>query len=155
MTGAPADPDALLRRAFAESTTIAIVGASSNPARASHYVMAFLQARGWRAIPVNPNEVGRTINGERVYGALADVPVPVQFVDVFRNSAAAGGVVDDAIALQRKLGIRFVWMQLGVRDDAAARRGEAAGLAVIMNRCPKIEVPRLFGAADRETIAQA
>ena len=149
MTGALFYPDELLRRVFAETTTAAVVGASSNPARASNYVMAFLQTRGWRAIPVNPNEVGRMINGERVYASLADIPFPVQFIDIFRNSAATGGVVDEAIALKTRLDIRFVWMQLGLRDDAAARRGEAAGLIVIMNRCPKIEIPRLFGNADR------
>lgn len=152
MNGAPSYPDALLRRAFAETSTIAVVGASSNPARASNYVMAFLQTRGWRAIPVNPNEVGQMINGERVYAALADIPFPVQMVDVFRNSSAAGGVVDEAIALKARLGIRFVWMQLGVVDDAAARRGEKAGISVIMNRCPKIEIPRLFGNVDRSAI---
>ena len=149
MTGALSYPDELLRRVFAETTTAAVVGASSNPARASNYVMAFLQTRGWRAIPVNPNEVGRMINGERVYASLADIPFPVQLIDIFRNSAAVGGVVDEAIALKTRLDIRFIWMQLGLRDDAAARRGEAAGLIVIMNRCPKIEIPRLFGNADR------
>ena len=149
MTGALVYPDELLRRVFAETTTAAVVGASSNPARASNYVMAFLQTRGWRAIPVNPNEVGRTINGERVYACLADIPFAVQLIDIFRNNAAAGGVVDEAIALKTRLDIRFIWMQLGLRDDAAARRGEAAGLTVIMNRCPKIEIPRLFGNADR------
>lgn len=152
MNGALSYPDALLRRAFAEASTIAVVGASSNPARASNYVMAFLQTRGWRTIPVNPNEIGRMINGERVYAALAEIPFPVQMVDVFRNSAAAGGVVDEAIAMKAQLGIRFVWMQLGVGDEAAARRGEKAGITVIMNRCPKIEIPRLFGAADRSAI---
>lgn len=152
MNGALSYPDALLRRAFAETSTIAVVGASSNPARASNYVMAFLQTRGWRTIPVNPNEIGRMINGERVYAALAEIPFPVQMVDVFRNSAAAGGVVDEAIAMKAQLGIRFVWMQLGVGDEAAARRGEKAGITVIMNRCPKIEIPRLFGAADRSAI---
>jgi predicted CoA-binding protein len=149
MTGALVYPDELLRRVFAETTTAAIVGASPSPARASNYVMAFLQTRGWRTIPVNPNEVGGTINGERVYGSLADIPFPVQLVDIFRNNAAVSGVVDEAIALKNRLGIRFIWMQLALRDDAAARRGEAAGLTVIMNRCPKIEIPRLFGAADR------
>lgn len=140
--------DDVLRRIFQETSTIAVVGASSDPARASNYVMAFLQARGWRAVPVNPNELGQTINGERVYGALDEVPVPVQMVDIFRRSTAAGRCVDEAIALRQRLGIRFVWMQLGVRDDAAAARAEAAGLVVVMDRCPKIEVPRLFGAAD-------
>ena len=135
--------DDLLRRIFEETSTIAIVGASPDPARASNYVMAFLQARGWRTIPVNPNELGQTINGERVYGSLDEVPVPVQMVDIFRRSTAAGRCVDEAIALRQRLGIRFVWMQLGVRDDAAAARAEAAGLVVVMDRCPKIELPRL------------
>lgn len=153
MSGALRYPDALLRRVLAETATIAIVGASPNPARASNYVMAFLQARGWRTIPVNPNETGQTINGERVYPALVDIPVPVDMVDVFRRSSAAGASVDEAIDLRQRLGIRFVWMQLGVRDDAAAQRGETAGLVVVMDRCPKIEVPRLFGAASRTAIA--
>ncbi len=135
--------DDLLRRIFEETSTIAIVGASPDPARASNYVMAFLQARGWRTIPVNPNELGQMINGERVYGSLDEVPVPVQMVDIFRRSTAAGRCVDEAIALRQRLGIRFVWMQLGVRDDAAAARAEAAGLVVVMDRCPKIELPRL------------
>ena len=148
-------PDDLLRRVFQETSAIAIVGASSNPARASNYVMAFLQARGWRAIPVNPNELGQTINGERVYGALDEVPVPVQMVDIFRRSTAAGRCVDEAIALRQRLGLRFVWMQLGVRDDAAAARAEAAGLVVVMDRCPKIEVPRLFGSGGRPGTGEA
>ena len=152
MNGALCYPDDLLRRALVETTTIAIVGASSSPARASNYVMAFLQSRGWRTIPVNPNEIGRTINGEQVYATLQEIPIPVEMIDVFRNSSAAGASIDEAISLRQRLGIRFVWMQLGVRDDAAARRGETAGLVVIMNRCPKIEIPRLFGVADRSAI---
>lgn len=153
MSGALRYPDALLRQVLAETATIAIVGASPNPARASNYVMAFLQARGWRTIPVNPNETGQTINGERVYPSLADIPIPVDMIDVFRRSSAAGASVDEAIAARQRLGVRFVWMQLGVQDDAAAQRGEAAGLVVVMDRCPKIEVPRLFGAANRAAIA--
>lgn len=155
MTAALHYPDELLRRVLTETRTIAVVGASSNPARASNYVMAFLQARGWRTIPVNPNETGQTINGERVYPSLADIPIPVDMIDVFRRSSAAGASVDEAIAARQRLGVRFVWMQLGVRDDAAAQRGEAAGLVVVMDRCPKIEVPRLFGAANRAAIATA
>lgn len=153
MSGPLHYPDELLRRVLAETATIAIVGASSNPARASNYVMAFLQARGWRTVPVNPNETGQTINGERVYPTLGDIPIPVDMIDVFRRSSAAGASVDEAIATRQQLGVRFVWMQLGVRDDAAAQRGEAAGLVVVMDRCPKIEIPRLFGAADRAAIA--
>lgn len=142
-------PDDLLRRMFEETGTVAVVGASSNPVRASNYVMAFLQAHGYRCIPVNPNEAGGSINGETVRARLADIAQPVQFIDVFRNSAAAGGVVDEVIAEKDRLGIRFVWMQLGVRDDAAARTAAAAGLDVVMDRCPKIEYPRLFAGRPR------
>lgn len=140
-------PAADLRRIFAETRTIAVVGASPDPMRASNYVMAFLQSCGYRTIPVNPAESGRSINGEVVVASLADITDPVELVDVFRRSSAAGDVVDDAIDARARLGIRFVWLQLGVRDDAAARRAEAAGLAIVMDRCPKIEYPRLFGAA--------
>jgi len=102
--------------------------------------MAYLQRRGYRTIPINPNAAGGTINDERVYGSLAEVPEPIDMVDVFRRKEAAGGVVDQAIAV----GARVVWMQLGVRDDAAAARAEKAGLTVIMDRCPAIEIPRLL-----------
>ena len=101
--------------------------------------MAYLQRRGYRTIPVNPNAVGGTINGETVYARLADVTEPIDMVDVFRRTEAAGGVVDEAVAA----GAKVVWMQLGVRDDAAAVRAEARGLNVVMNRCPAIEIPRL------------
>ena len=116
--------------------------------------MAYLQSRGYRTIPVNPYAAGRNINGESVYARLADVPAPVDLVDVFRNSAAASGAVDEAIAEKDRLGIKFIWMQLGVRNAAAASRAEAAGILVVMDRCPKIEYPRLFGAAHRSTIAE-
>jgi predicted CoA-binding protein len=119
--------------------TIAVVGASPRRERPSHGVMAYLQRRGYRAIPVNPNAAGATINGENVYPALAEVSEPIDMVDVFRRTEVAGIVVDQAIAI----GAKVVWMQLGVRDDAAAVRAEAAGLKVVMNRCPAIEIPRL------------
>ena len=119
--------------------TIAVVGASPRPERPSHRVMAYLQRRGYRTVPVNPNAAGDTINGERCYASLAEVPEPIDMVDVFRRPEAAGAAVDDAIAV----GAKMVWMQLGVRDDAAAARAEAAGLMVVMNRCPAIEIPRL------------
>jgi predicted CoA-binding protein len=102
---------------------------------------------------VNPYEVGRKIDGEEVYPRLADVPAPVDLVDVFRNNRAVGAVVDDVLGVKGRLGIRAIWMQLGVRDDAAAKRAEAVGLAVVMDRCPTIEYPRLFGAAHRSSIA--
>ncbi len=103
--------------------------------------MKYLQAKGFRVIPVNPTAVGQEILGEKVYAALKDIPEKVDMVDIFRNSAAAGPITDEAIAI----GAPVVWMQLGVRNDDAARRAEAAGLTVVMNRCPKIEYGRLCG----------
>jgi predicted CoA-binding protein len=132
-------PDNYLRDILEGVRAIAVVGASPRPERPSHRVMAYLQRRGYRTIPVNPNAAGLTINGEQVYTSLAEVPEPVDMVDVFRRSEAAGAAVDDAIAV----GAKVVWMQLGVRDDVAAARAEAAGLKVVMNRCPAIEIPRL------------
>jgi uncharacterized protein len=119
--------------------TIAVVGASPRRERPSHGVMAYLQRRGYRMIPVNPNAACSTINGETCYARLAEVPEPIDMVDVFRRTEMAGGVVDQAIAI----GAKVVWMQLGVRDDDAAARAEAQGIKVVMNRCPAIEIPRL------------
>jgi len=132
-------PDDYLRGILESARTIAVVGASPRRERPSHRVMAYLQRRGYRTIPVNPNAAGGTINGERCYASLAEVPEPVDMVDVFRRPEFAGGVVDEAITV----GAKVVWMQLGVRDDAVAARAEDAGLEVVMNRCPAIEIPRL------------
>ena len=132
-------PDDYLRAILDGVRTIAVVGASPRRERPSYRVMAYLQRRGYRTTPVNPNAVGDTINGERVYASLAEVPEPIDMVDVFRRPEAASGVVDEAIVVAAKV----VWMQLGVRDDAAAARAEMAGLKVVMNRCPAIEIPRL------------
>ena len=131
--------DDYLRDILTSARTIAVVGASPRRERPSHGVMAYLQRRGYRTIPVNPFAAGGIINGEAVYASLAKVPEPIDMVDVFRRPEAAGAVVDAAIAV----GAKVVWMQLGVRDDAAAARAEAKGLKVIMNRCPAIEIPRL------------
>ncbi len=123
--------------------TIAMVGASQDWNRPSFFAMKYLQAKGYRIVPVNPRVAGQTILGETCYASLAEVPGRIDMVDVFRDAEAAGAVVDEAIALKDDKGIRVVWMQLGIRNDAAAARGAAAGLTVIMDRCPKIEYGRL------------
>ena len=133
--------DATLRRILSSVRTIAMVGASSNWNRPSYFVMKYLQNKGYRVIPVNPGTAGQEQLGEKIYASLRHIPDRVDMVDVFRASDAVGPIVDDAIAI----GAKIVWMQLGVRNDAAAAVGEAAGLDVIMNRCPKIEFGRLGG----------
>jgi len=137
--------DATLRQILSDVRTIAMVGASANANRPSHFVMKYLMEKGYRVIPVNPGQAGKVILGETVYATLADIPEPFDMVDIFRNSEAAGETVDEAIALKDAKGISVVWMQLSVRNDEAARRAEAAGLRVVMNRCPKIEYGRLGG----------
>ncbi len=122
-----------------ETRTIALVGASDNPGRASYGVMKFLQDQGFRVIPVNPRITGEHVHGEFVWRELSQIGEPIDIVDIFRNSEDAGTAVDEAIAV----GAKAVWMQLGVVNDAAARRAEAAGLKVVMDRCPKIEFARL------------
>lgn len=137
--------DELLRRTLKDVRVIAMVGASPNWVRPSNFAMKYLQGKGFRVIPVNPGHAGKKILGETVYASLRDIPDRFDMVDVFRASASAAAIVDEAIGLAADKGIRTIWMQLGVRDDAAAKRAEAAGLRVIMNRCPKIEYGRLFG----------
>lgn len=127
------------------SRVFAFVGASANTSRPSYFAMKYLLGKGYKVHPVNPGLAGQEILGQAVYATLADVPAPVDVVDVFRNSEAALPIVRDAIGLKDKLGLKAVWMQLGVRNDAAAAEAEAAGLKVVMNRCPKIEYGRLSG----------
>lgn len=131
------NPDtlAILKR----TTTIAMVGASDNDDRPSYGVMRFLQQRNFRIIPVNPLLAGKEIRGEKVYATLADVPAPIDMVDIFRRSELAGEAVDEAIANAARLGLQTVWLQIGVIDEAAAARARAAGLTVVMDKCPALE----------------
>src|SRR6478672_9760788 len=133
--------DAKIRRILSTVRTIAMVGASSNWNRPSYFVMKYLQNKGYRVIPVNPGTAGQEQLGEKIYASLRDIPEPIDMVDVFRASDQVPPVVEDAIAI----GAKVVWMQLGLRNDAAAARAEAAGIEVVMNRCPKIEFGRLGG----------
>ncbi len=133
----------VVTRVLEESRLIALVGASPKPERASYRVMAFLLRQGYRVIPVNPLKAGSEILGQQVVASLAEIDEPIDLVDIFRNSDAAGEVVDEAIAV----GAGAVWMQLGVIDQAAADRATNAGLDVIMDRCPAIEIPKLGIAA--------
>lgn len=128
-----------IRALLGEPRRIAVVGASPNPARASNEVLAFLIRQGHDVIAVNPGHAGKTIHGAPVVATLADVEPPAEIVDIFRNSAEAGAAVDEAIVH----GAKAVWLQIGVIDQEAARRANDAGLAVVMDRCPKIEIPRL------------
>jgi predicted CoA-binding protein len=133
--------DSYLSEILASVKTIALVGASTNWNRPSYFVMKYLQSKGFRVIPVNPGVAGQELLGETVFARLEDIPDPIDMVDVFRNAEAAGPIADSAIAI----GARVVWMQIGVRNDEAAGRAEAAGLKVVMDRCPKIEYMRLHG----------
>ena len=135
----PLTSDDDIRDLLESARTIAMVGASDRPDRPSFGVMAALQDHGYRVIPVNPQITGEHVHGEFVFRELAQLGDPIDIVDIFRRSDAAGDVVDEAIAI----GAKAVWMQLGVVNQAAAARAEAAGLKVVMDRCPKIELGRL------------
>jgi predicted CoA-binding protein len=141
--------DAYLRRILRETKTIAMVGASANWNRPSYFAMKYLLDRGYKVIPVNPAAAGQEILGQKVYGSLDELPVKADMVDIFRNSEAAGPITDAAV----RHGAKVVWMQLGVMNEAAAKRAEAAGLKVVMNRCPKIEHSRLAGTIEWHGIA--
>jgi predicted CoA-binding protein len=135
----PLTRDEDIAELLAGTRTIAMIGASDRPDRPSYGVMRYLQERGYRVLPVNPQITGEHVHGEYVWRELAQIGEPIDIVDIFRNSAEAGAVVDQAIAV----GAKAVWMQLGVIDVEAAARAEAAGLKVVMDRCPKIEFARL------------
>jgi uncharacterized protein len=133
--------DAYIRAILTGHRVFAFVGASAKPSRPSYFAMKYLMAKGFRVIPVNPGQAGKLILGEKVYASLADIEEPFEIVDIFRNSEAALSITREAIAS----GANVVWMQLGIRNDAAASLAEGAGLKVVMNRCPKIEYGRLSG----------
>lgn len=135
----PLTADDDIRELLANARTIALVGASDRPDRPSYGVLKRLQDHGYRVIPVNPQITGEHVHGEFVFRELGQLGDPIDIVDIFRRSEAAGDVVDEAIAI----GAKAVWLQLGVVNEAAAARAEAAGLQVVMNRCPAIEIPRL------------
>ncbi|HVQ09573.1 MAG TPA: CoA-binding protein [Allosphingosinicella sp.] len=135
----PLERDDDIYRLLAETRTIALIGASDRPDRPSYGVMAYLQSRGYRVIPVNPQITGEHVHGEYVWRELDQIGEPIDMVDIFRRPLAAGDAVDEAIAA----GAKSVWLQIGVINEDAAARAEAAGLEVVMNRCPKIEIPRL------------
>jgi hypothetical protein len=140
--------DATLRAIFRRTRAIAIVGVSKNQVRPSFYVARYLRLKGFRVIPVNPAYAGETLLGETVVPDLAALPAElgeIHMLDIFRRSAEAGAVVDQALAHLLDRGLSTIWMQIGVSDPEAARRAEAAGLTVVMDRCPKIEFQRLHG----------
>ena len=136
----PNYPDALIARILRSVKTSAMVGASPNEARPSFFAMKYLLDKDFKMIPVNPGQAGKEILGQKVYATVSDLPAPVDMVDIFRNSEAAAQPTLDAI----EIGARTVWMQLDVINEPAATKARAAGLKVVMDRCPAIEIPRLL-----------
>lgn len=138
------DEDERIREILEHTRRIAVVGLSPKPDRPSYDVAKYMIEKGYEVLPVNPGQAGKEILGRTVYGSLSEIPGAIDMVDIFRNSDAAGHVTDAAVALAPEKSIRVIWMQIGVRNDAAAKRAEDAGLTVIMDRCPKLEYPRLM-----------
>ncbi len=138
-------PDTLIKTILRSVKTIAMVGASGNEIRPSYFAMMYLLNKGYKIIPVNPGMAGKDILGQKVYASLGEVPAPVDMVDIFRESQYAPGIVREALAEKDRLCLKYIWMQLGVISEEAAKLAEDAGLTVIMDRCPKIEHGRFSG----------
>ena len=141
----PSYSDALIRDILRRTRVIAMVGASGNDMRPSYFAMTYLLVKGYTVHPINPGLAGKQILGRQVYGSLKDVPAPVDLVDIFRGADAAPAIVREALAEKDRLGIRTIWMQLGVVSEEAAALARDAGLTVVMDRCPKIEHGRFSG----------
>jgi predicted CoA-binding protein len=138
-------PDTLIKSILRSVKTIAMVGASGNAIRPSYFAMMYLLNKGFKIVPVNPGMAGKTILGQTVYASLKDVPAPVDMVDIFRESQYAPDIARETVAQKDRLGVKVLWMQLGVISEEAEQIGRDAGLTVIMNRCPKIEHGRFSG----------
>ena len=145
--------DGYIAKILASVRTIAMTGASANTSRPSYFVLKYLLAKGYSVTPINPGLAGQDLVGQKVAGSLADVQGPIDMLDIFRNSDAVLDVVHEALPLKEKLCLKVIWMQLGVRNDQAAAVAEAAGLMVVMNRCPKIEYGRLSGEIGWQGVA--
>jgi uncharacterized protein len=141
----PQYSDELIKSILRATKTIAMVGASGNSVRPSYFAMKYLLDKGFVVHPINPGLEGKDILGQKVYASLKDVPAPVDMVDIFRNSDAALGVVEEALSEKDRLGLKVIWMQLGVINEDAAAKAREAGLTVVMDRCPKIEYGRMSG----------
>src|ERR1700744_1677784 len=141
----PQYSDDYIKSILRSAKIIAMVGASGNEMRPSYFAMKYLLDKGFTVIPVNPGMVGKTILGQTVYGALKDVPAPVDIVDIFRSPDVAPAIVKDTLVEKERLGVKTIWMQLGVINEEAAAMAQQAGLNVVMDRCPKIEYGRMSG----------
>jgi len=141
----PQYSDDYIKSILRATKVIAMIGASGNDMRPSYFAMKYLLDKGFKVVPINPGLAGKTILDQPVYGALKDVPAPVDMVDIFRAADAAPGIVKEALAEKDRLGIKTIWMQLGIVSEEAAAMAREAGLNVVMDRCPKIEYGRLSG----------
>ena len=141
----PTYSDDTIKSILRATKVIAMVGASGNDMRPSYFAMKYLLDKGFKVIPINPGMAGKTVLDQPVYGSLKDAPAPVDMVDIFRAADAAPGIVREALAEKDRLGIKTIWMQLGIVSEEAAAMAREAGLDVVMDRCPKIEYGRLSG----------